>query len=100
MVNLRGWIRRAEAASREASGEVVLVDERDGRTHHVPKDAFSLVLVAAVGEEPDPAIKAILPTEDDPDKLERLYYSNGELFWLTDMTQTGKAAANSVGGED
>jgi hypothetical protein len=91
---LRHWIRRAERAAKETSGEIVLVDERDGRTHHVPKDAFSLVLVAAVGEEPDPAIETILPTDEDPDKLERLYYSNGEPFWVSDMTHTGKAAAN------
>jgi len=30
----------------------------------------------------DPAITAILPTEDDPDRLERLYYTNGEPFWV------------------
>jgi hypothetical protein len=94
MGGLRGWIRRAERAAKEASGEIVLVDERDRQTYHVPKDAFSLVLVATAGEEPHPAIEAILPTDDDPDKLERLYYANGEPFWLEDMTHTGKAAAN------
>jgi hypothetical protein len=83
MVNLRGWIRKAEAASREVNGDFVLIDEASGQTHHVPKDAFILVLAAAAGEDPDPSIEAILPTEDDPDKLERLYdASNGERFWL------------------
>jgi hypothetical protein len=91
---VRSKIRRLERAAQEASGEIVLVDEKYGSTHHVPRDAFSLVLAASISEV-DESIEAILPTENDPDKLERLYYSNGEPFWVSDMTFTGKAAANA-----
>ena len=83
MGRLRYWIRKAEKVAKETSGEIVLIDELDGQTYSVPKDAFALMVAAVGGEEPDPAIEAILPTEDDPDRLERLYYANsGEPFWV------------------
>ncbi len=82
MGGLRRWVRRLEHSSREMAGTIILMDEETGAEFEVPKGAFFLVLDAAVGEAPDPTIEAILPTEDDPDRLQRLYYTNGEPFWL------------------
>ena len=95
MGSLRGWIRRAERAAKEASGTITLLDEESGETFVVPRDAFAYVIASYADEEPDPQIAPLL------DRLDRLVYRDtGERFWLEDMTHTGKAAANRVGGED
>jgi hypothetical protein len=73
----------------------VLLDEESGETFVVSKDAFAYVIASYADEEPAPEIAPLL------DRLDRLvYFDTGERFWLEDMTPTGKAAANSDGGED
>jgi len=74
-------MRRIERDARESSGTYILVDEETGEEFEVPNDAFLRVLCADEGE-PNPSIEAILPTEDDPYRLERLYYDGGKPFWL------------------
>ncbi len=87
-MSLRHRIRKVEAATREAAGTMTLIDERDGSTHHVPRDAFLRLLGTAweQGRNPqsaeiDPEIAEIVPTEDDPEKLYHLFLTNGDPFW-------------------
>ncbi len=81
-MSLRHWIRRVEAASKEAVGMDVLIDERDGETFHVPRDVFLKVLDAGVTDEPHPAIAELVSgMEEDPNRLQHLFYSNGDPFW-------------------
>jgi len=61
----------------------VLIDSLDGRSYHVPRGAFILMLQAAMTGEVDPEIEAIMPTDEDPHRLERLYRADdGEPFWF------------------
>ena len=90
MGGLRGWIRRAERAAKASSDEIVLIDERDGQTFEVPKDAFPRVLGSLMVEDPDPDVAQIL------DRLDHLVYrDSGARFWLEDMRWSNKAAANA-----
>jgi hypothetical protein len=88
-MGIRRWLRKIERDSRETADMITLVDVESGEEFEMSKGAllemFVGVLDCAVNDdkEPDPAIQAILPTEDDPDKLERLVFRDtGEHFWL------------------
>jgi hypothetical protein len=99
-VGIRRWIRKVEAASKEASGTIVLVDERDGSTYQVPRDAPLQILGSLEPDvmnwpeeerpEPEPWMLEVAP------RLQHLYFTDGSPFWLSDQTHTGKAAANTM----
>ena len=81
MGGLRGRLGRLERDS--SSDRLVLIDSLDGRSYHVPRGAFILMLQAAMTGEVDPEIEAIMPTDEDPHRLERLYRADdGEPFWF------------------
>jgi hypothetical protein len=98
-MGIRRWLRRVERDSRETSEWVVLIDERDGSTHQVPRDAFLQILgslepdVMNTPEEErselEPWMLEVLP------RLQHLYFTDGSPFWLSDQTHTGKAASNT-----
>ena len=83
--------RIARLKARAQSTRSVLVDSETGEEYEAPEDIFLRVMGSLGGEEPepDPLVAEII------DRLNWLYYrESGELFWLRDMTHTGKAAAN------
>jgi hypothetical protein len=77
------------ALAKKTAHAHTLVDTATGEEHEIPAgtllDVWVGILDCAVNDdkEPDPAIQAILPTEEDPHKLERLIFRDtGEHFWL------------------
>jgi hypothetical protein len=103
MGGLRRWMRNLERNARETSGWMVLIDERDGSTYQVPKDAFLQLLGSLEPDvmntpeeerpEPEPWMLEVAP------RLQHLYDTNGNPFWLEDMRWSGKTAANAREGE-
>ena len=71
------------------------MDEETGEVFEAPRAAFLHVLASLDDEEPGPEIAPLL------DRVDRLVYRDwGQRFWLTDMTHTGKTAANTTSEED
>jgi hypothetical protein len=86
---LKHTLRRIERDARESADTTVLIDTETGEAFEVSKGAFLHVMGSFGDEEPDPEIAPLL------DRLDRLVYRDtGELFFVSDMRFTGKAAGS------
>jgi hypothetical protein len=90
------------ALAKKTAHTHTLVDTATGEEFEIPAGALLDVWVGfldcAVNDdkEPDSTIQAILPTEEDPDRLHRLVFKDsGSPFWLSDMRHSGKTAWNA-----
>jgi hypothetical protein len=104
MGGLRRWARSLERDARGTSDTMTLIDERDGSTYQVPRAAFLQILGSLEPDvmnwpeeerpEPEPWMLDVLP------RLQHLYFTDGNPFWLSDQTHTGRAASNTMREED
>ncbi len=97
-MGIRRWLRRVERDSKESADTMTLLDTETGEEFEVPRYAALYVLASSLDDEEDvyreyPWMRPLGP------RLHRLVdRDSGEPFFLSDMTHTGKTAANREKG--